>query len=215
MLFSFPSPLSFSPFLRFLVVFLILFICQLDLYCSTSTTPKKIGKGYRLTSIEESSNGGIVGLLQDVLPPDVNQTWCESDLMWVRQACSRMKETFKEPRHKKRAASSSPLPFSWHQNLPLNNPGQQRRPAENRLETNKKDLHLLCHITASQTAGTHLDCHGGSTDFGLNLYKVRLPNTACMIVWLTYIVTAHGTLAANLTSSGHNKPAYKISEAIY
>lgn len=49
--------------LRFLSLFLILFILQLD-SCHTTSTTKKIGKGYRLISIEDSPNGGIVGLLQ-------------------------------------------------------------------------------------------------------------------------------------------------------
>lgn len=58
------------------MVFLILFILQVDLASTSSTAPKKIGKGYRLISIEESPNGGIVGLLQvkeknNIYGPDI------------------------------------------------------------------------------------------------------------------------------------------------
>ncbi|KAL8463221.1 hypothetical protein ACS0TY_034023 [Phlomoides rotata] len=55
--------MNFFSSLGFLLLFLILFILQVDTSHTTSTTTK-IGKGYRLISIEHSPNGGIVGLLQ-------------------------------------------------------------------------------------------------------------------------------------------------------
>ncbi|KAL6969843.1 Glycosidase, partial [Sarracenia purpurea var. burkii] len=56
MLISRPFP-SLSSVLRFL----LLCVAAVE---SASVIPTKIGKGYRLISIEESPNGGIVGHLQ-------------------------------------------------------------------------------------------------------------------------------------------------------
>ncbi|GFP85341.1 alpha-xylosidase 1 [Phtheirospermum japonicum] len=70
--------MSFSSFLGLLLVFSTLCtLVQADLASSTgSNIPKKIGKGYRLISIEESPNGGIVGHLQvkekdNIYGPDI------------------------------------------------------------------------------------------------------------------------------------------------
>jgi alpha-D-xyloside xylohydrolase len=52
---SFFSPSLFS----FLLVLLLSFY-----QVNSSSTPTKIGQGYRLISIEETPDGGIVGILQ-------------------------------------------------------------------------------------------------------------------------------------------------------
>ncbi|GER29881.1 alpha-glucosidase [Striga asiatica] len=59
---SSPPPLLslLSPLLRFFLGFLVLCIA----FGGTTTVPTKIGKGYTLTSIEKSPNGGLLGLLQ-------------------------------------------------------------------------------------------------------------------------------------------------------
>ena len=110
---------------------------------------------------------------------------------------------------KKELLYSSPLPFNQHENLPSQSDSLQATHWQGR---NKK-LYLLCYVTTSQAAGAHLDSHGGSTDLSLYLNKVWLPSTACMIIWLTHFITTQRTLSTNFASSGHNKPAYKISEA--
>lgn len=52
-----------SSSLSFLALFLFLSVLHLTSASTSSKTPTKIGRGYRLISIEES-HGGIVGLLQ-------------------------------------------------------------------------------------------------------------------------------------------------------
>ncbi|KAL2233415.1 alpha-xylosidase 1 [Sesamum indicum] len=70
-------PLLSSSFSRFLFGFLIISILLPDLaFSSSSNTPTKIGKGYRLISIQESPNGGLLGLLQvkqknNIYGPDI------------------------------------------------------------------------------------------------------------------------------------------------
>ncbi|KAL0446891.1 UNVERIFIED_CONTAM: Alpha-xylosidase 1 [Sesamum latifolium] len=77
-MFFFPlPPLLSSSFSRFLFGFLIISILLPDLASSSSSnTPTKIGKGYRLISIQESPNGGLLGLLQvkqknNIYGPDI------------------------------------------------------------------------------------------------------------------------------------------------
>ncbi|KAL8531678.1 hypothetical protein ACS0TY_008320 [Phlomoides rotata] len=77
MFFSLPlTPLLFSSFSRFFLRLFIICALFLDLASTSSDVHKKIGKGYRLVSIEESSNGGLVGLLQvkqknNIYGPDI------------------------------------------------------------------------------------------------------------------------------------------------
>ncbi|XP_073049994.1 alpha-xylosidase 1 [Primulina eburnea] len=75
-MFSFPSLLS--SFLRLLLPFLVLcnFLLLLQVGFVSAGSPSRIGNGYRLISIEESSNGGLVGLLQlnektNIYGPDI------------------------------------------------------------------------------------------------------------------------------------------------
>ncbi|KAI3453023.1 hypothetical protein Pfo_009686 [Paulownia fortunei] len=76
MLFCFSFAPLLSSCLRFLLGFLIICVLVVDLASTTSTIPTKIGKGYSLISIEESPNGGLVGLLQvkqknNIYGPDI------------------------------------------------------------------------------------------------------------------------------------------------
>ncbi|PIN05238.1 Maltase glucoamylase [Handroanthus impetiginosus] len=75
MLLCFPFTPLLSSFSRFFVGFLVICMLFLD-SSSSSNVPAKIGKGYRLVSIEESPNGGLIGLLQvkqknNVYGPDI------------------------------------------------------------------------------------------------------------------------------------------------
>ncbi|KAL0396800.1 UNVERIFIED_CONTAM: Alpha-xylosidase 1 [Sesamum calycinum] len=75
-MFCFSFPLSSSSSLRLLLAFLVLCVFQVDLASASTNPPKKIGKGYRLISIEEAPNGGLVGHLQvkeknNIYGPDI------------------------------------------------------------------------------------------------------------------------------------------------
>lgn len=76
-MFSLPlTPLLFSSFSRLFLGFFFICALFLDLASTSSDVHKKIGEGYRLVSIEESSNGGLVGLLQvkqknNIYGPDI------------------------------------------------------------------------------------------------------------------------------------------------
>ena len=62
---------------------------------------------------------------------------------------------------------------------------------------------FFCYVPTPQATGTYLDSPGRSIDFCLDLDKIRFPLAAGMIIRLTYAITAHDTLTANFTSSGH------------
>lgn len=73
-MFSFPPVLS--SFLKLLLPLLVLCNLLLQVRFVSAESPSKIGNGYRLISIEESPNGGLVGLLQlnqktDIYGPDI------------------------------------------------------------------------------------------------------------------------------------------------
>ena len=67
-------------------------------------------------------------------------------------------------------------------------------------------LNLLGYITALEAAGAHLDMHGRSAENRLYADNIRYPQTAGMIIGLTYFVSAHRAFAANFTFPGHIKP---------
>ncbi|KAL0424760.1 UNVERIFIED_CONTAM: Alpha-xylosidase 1 [Sesamum radiatum] len=90
-MFCFSFPLSSSSSLRLLLAFLVLCVFQVDLASASTNPPKKIGKGYRLISIEEAPNGGLVGHLQvkeknNIYGPDI-------------PSCSSMSSKFPTQRH--------------------------------------------------------------------------------------------------------------------
>ncbi|XP_074326364.1 alpha-xylosidase 1-like [Apium graveolens] len=75
-MFSFSPFLSSSTLLKTLLLLAALFVCCTKGSASTPTAPPKIGKGYRLISVAESPDGGLVGHLQvkqknNIYGPDI------------------------------------------------------------------------------------------------------------------------------------------------
>jgi hypothetical protein len=68
-------------------------------------------------------------------------------------------------------------------------------------------LDLFGDKIAFKTAGAYLEGNGGPLDFGLDLFQIRLPGTAGMILGMAHRIAGDGVFSAYIAGPGHNKPS--------
>jgi hypothetical protein len=69
-------------------------------------------------------------------------------------------------------------------------------------------LDFFGNESAPQTPGAYFERHGCPRDFGFDVYQIRTPRPALMIIRFAHRVSADRALAANLAPSRHIEPAF-------